>query len=512
MRFAIDNENGMLIDLSWTDNAHSIYEIGKIRPKSRSSKPAYSCPECSEPVHVCSRAVPHGHSYYFRHKKRIRGEADCPLRVLDAGENRSTIHDGVQEGSYHLNAKYALAATLGRLPGWEVISIDSKQVASDDGGERRQPDIHARLKGRDLAIEIQGHSETVEVLAGRKNFYAAKGWPLIWISIERMNGDLVRQVHKDIAMMQRGCLFDLSAEAMANSLKSGELNLDVYYAYPVLFGTLIIDQWREERATISEIILKPGEAYRHDCLALHEKLKRQADDLVLEAACKRANRIAMNESVRSAKEFHWIMNEYWTGNSRPYSEVKDALETVFTRCFQLRMENLRAEIVRACARGYHPRYLVDNQVEQEFTRLQNKHSRLGVGLGRLDYHEISRLLIILGLPLREPTPNMAHNEANTLYRYLDSKMDSIAGSVTSAALDALELSAMKQNILSRPKTRTQSRKTAMIANWPAAPEYSRFVDWFARGKIAIRENYPSMSLREARKFMLARWLEKGAAG
>ncbi len=280
----IDRDTSNLIS---SDSINSLFEqseIQVIRNNSREGK--YACYFCKEDVHLQARRNDHSrhdHTYFFRHPPGTG--LKCEWKT--GGLGKGAIYNGVKEGRLHKEMKALIRDTLIELDNWEIIDIDKRFIFSEDRLLKGKPDIHAQYKGKDVVFEIQLRSEKLETIKKRKFLYKNKGWPLIWISAEgsdivseQFSDDClnIRQVHKDIAFLDRGNWLVFNKELSSLSIEENEITFLAKTWTPKISDNRIEYFWEDENIGFSSLTFENGDTFYRDFYASDNILKTKLRD------------------------------------------------------------------------------------------------------------------------------------------------------------------------------------------------------------------------------------------
>lgn len=215
----------------------------------------YHCPLCLSPLSVRAFA---DRTFYFRHPNDP--QAQCPYRHdhnLSADQINAMKYDGAKESARHRAIKAMLQTSLladKTIPPESVHLETTVRAREGDWREWRRPDVQASWKDKLLALEIQLSTTFLTVIAGRREFYQRNGGLLLWI----FDGELAKEgemrfTERDVFYNNNSNLFYVTAETVIHSVQSGEFHLMCRWEEPVLHDRTIINEWREQEVTLSQL-------------------------------------------------------------------------------------------------------------------------------------------------------------------------------------------------------------------------------------------------------------------
>lgn len=495
MESAYDTEKKLFISArQYNDDIFKFFDLQDLRADSRSHQ-RYVCvnPECQRPVSLCANHCKDSDMpYYFRHKDP--DAHDCFLHSKHPG-NRASAHNGVQEGKRHLNTKTQIASLLSQLPDWQVVDVDRKMIFSDDGSERRKPDIHARYRGQDIVIEVQFHSENPLVIRGRQRFYADKGWPMLYISInspdkeEHSELDVpIRQVHKDIAGIQNGNWFQFSTDTFKSSAEAKEFILDATYLDVWCDDNRVAWMWRKQRCSYSDLTAIPGQTYLVDSKAVMDSAYQRFSELqatvgvaVGTSLLSRAEQPNPEYTLRTYDDYKDALEREWTHYPEYFSDSEHS--DLFHESFGRRQRKLAATILKCAALHF----VEDNQrykeAREKFSELAEKVEGLGFGIGKhTSLETIAHLLCIMGSPLYSGDRDPYAVATASIGHIANSKPGSdLYGGMNALPL-AIEASQLSERLtISNAVTRKQTllNNIRLIKPTGIHKQYCDFISWWA---------------------------------
>jgi hypothetical protein len=450
--------------------------------REMAAKGRVHCPGCGKPVHLVSRKgnVATGHTYYFAH---FSGQGNsCEFAASSQAGSRAGVHGGVQEGIRHMNAKIRLAATLRQLDDWDGVAVEKTVFSdhpADENRQRRRPDVFGRYKGKDIAFEIQNHSEALAMMLERREFYRQKGTPLVWVSLNPLLDDMVelRQLHKDIMHLQHGTVLVFEEDEANLSLENGSLMFSGWEVVPRENGIDIVDDLIPFTAMFDDLHTQPGLVYLNDRYAEFTELERIRLERLKHRCQLEAEKLLRpgNGSIYERAHFYRAIN------SSPIidSAWLESLYQYFVRC---RMAGARKYIVDLCIEFDEFDMSETGKNKERVEAVFKRISRYGIpdcwwtDRG-LSLWTIQRLLAIVGMPVATKQKGQNHIQAQRLVGFMNSEA---SVRLLPAAMAAARLSPFTCEILAAPAIQRRGIKSFdfdLPANSESAP-YVGFLEWF----------------------------------
>lgn len=490
MEFALDIKSGQYVGCRlFNNNDLKFFDAQRIRLTSKSEMGRYRCPidTCKSPVWLSANPHSYGNDsaldYIFRHQKGT-GE-NCPLRS-DSETSRAKIHNGIQEGNSHLYTKLTIATLLQQIPDWDVVSVDERFVFNEDRTAKGRPDILARYQGQEIAIEIQLHSEDPSILVARHELYKELGYGLLFISIDRpedseeelSDGVRFKQVHKDIATLQKGNWFQFSKEDLARSIDEKQLYLTViHYASHVTKEPEIKGSWISDSISFNRLTIEPGLVYYVDSEAMlrSNMLRYQA----WEAPVGRqiGGRLLKQNNYRSYQMYLTDLRNDWPAYDLVYEIDVKSHEKAFKIDYR-RRERIVADKVMLCAQEYFADAI--GKASRELSRISQACANKGLdfGLEHSDIQVVSHLLCVLGFPLYSGNIKPIASATASAAQFLDAKSGAALYSGRYALPLALQLSKVDVSASNAIKKRVVAlREIEDGMNGVNPYGYTRFVQW-----------------------------------
>ena len=491
MEFALDTTTGEYIGCRlFNNNDLRFFDAQKIRLTSKSEMGRYRCPvdSCQAPVWLA--ANPHKNineyalDYIFRHKNGTG--KNCPLSS-DSEMNRAEIHKGIQEGNNHLYTKLTIATLLQKIPDWEVISVDDRFVFNEDRTVKGKPDILARYRGQEVAIEIQLHSEDPAVLMARHSLYKGLGYGLLFISIDTPIGDedelsdgvRFRQVHKDIATIQKGNWFQFTKDDLVRSIDEKQFCLTViHYASsvtrkkPELKGT-----WVSDAVSFNQLTVEPGLVYYIDSESLLKSNKFKYQAWESPVGRKIGGHLLKQNNYRSYQAYLDDLKSAWPAFNLVYEVDVKSHQDAFNNNYR-RRARVVGDMVLNCAKNFFAG--IEPEASNELRRISKACVRKGLdfGLDDPDIQVISHLLCVLGFPLYSGKVQPLAAASASAAKFLDAKDGAALHSGLYALPLALELSNVEVKSTNAIKKRITTLKEVEASMNGLKPfGYSRFVQW-----------------------------------
>lgn len=414
----IDRDTSNLIS---SDSINSLFEqseIQVVRNNSREGK--YACYSCKEDVHLQARKNEnsrHDHTYFFRHPPGTG--LTCEWKT--GGLGKGAIYNGVKEGRLHKEMKALIRDTLIELDDWKIIDIDKRFVFSEDRLLKGKPDIHAQYKGEDVVFEIQLRSEKLETIKKRKSFYKDKGWKLIWVSAEgsdivskRFSEDClkIRQVHKDIAFLDRGNWFIFNKELSSLSTEQGKLTFLAKIWTPKISNNKIEYFWEEENIDIDNLTFEDGDTYFKDFYAIDYKLKTDLRD----AGTSKAIAALKHTKSNSFDDFLKEIKNVWPTFDYNIDSIK--LKDKFLEHYNERIITLKKQILKFF-RSEKWRNVND---ESRWIEISRKVKHLSFGIHEDNsLHVFEKLLLISGYSLSPYLNPQRKSHIQSCHYFMDSE-------------------------------------------------------------------------------------------
>lgn len=295
----------------------------------RGATTRYHCPLCLSSLSVRAYA---DRTFYFRHPNDP--QAQCPYRyvnTLSPEQINAMKYDGAKESVRHRKIKEMLRTSLladKSIPSESVLLERTVHAREGDWREWRRPDVQASWKDRLLALEIQLSTTFLTVIAGRREFYQRNGGLLLWIFDAELvkTGDM-RFTERDVFYNNNSNLFYVTDETLSHSVQSGEFHMMCRWEEPVLRGHAIVDEWKEEEVTLSQ--LQPD--YERQRLFYFDYDKARAERQ-LQLATNKARALEQRSN-----EFNALLT---CGAQRPLVDVVESVESEAIRFERLERERL----------------------------------------------------------------------------------------------------------------------------------------------------------------------------
>ena len=504
--FGYDVEAGRLVEIK-SDMARHFFPVLELRSRCADERNPIVCVECGDPLVVHATPMRDGtdqHTYHFQHKAGTGNQ--CPLK----SEISKVDKNGLREGQEHLLTKIVLSEVLKRLPGWEVMDVDRKFIFSADGSSRAKPDIHAKYRNRDIAIEIQLRSEKISVIQKRYEHYKALGWPLLWLSLspddilpDNIDSSIsIKQVQKDIAFYNKGNFFIVTTELLRKSLL--EENLKVL-CRAFKYKEDITDhrsqpEWIAEEVSFDDMSLEPGAAWVYD---IPSQIKMRTEAML----SKIEHRLLADENIKrfiSVEDFSEHLSRDLTENALlPDSEREEFTRTTVAKFRELRTADLvafKSKVVGLiAAHASNPKVVTQAIALKKWDEWATKltKTRADVGIRKMtDLRVIQSLLLIMGYTLSQHNSPEKRSHINALHFFLDAKpschtmcangrIDLPYGAAQQAAIIAAQCSPLSEEIFSSPTINT--KRLDVIRSPSGSPFFIlKFVEWMLSEPVYIQ--------------------------
>lgn len=496
MHYALDQKTQKFISFELSSDEH-FFDIAEVRAESRGKSSRYVCIECRSPVSLVANPlkIEESAKYFFRHHPNT-GQG-CSLHT-ETGKNRSGIHNGIQEGRKHRETKFLIASLLSHLPNWSVVDVDRKMVISDDGLNRRKPDVHAQFHETDVAIEVQFHTENPLVLQERQAFYRDKGWYLIFISLDSIDSESrekpqynldeipsslfeetfspTRQVHKDIAALQAGNWFIFSKENIKQAMKEKKWFLTAQFLNSTCDKNgELATSWREAIVSFDELRKEAGKTYYFDSSEQQKRAKESCKKIQLQFGHAHSVGLLKDCKYRNYAQYKNDLKSNWAGFSEFFEHDEPYHFESFNKNFSIRSQALARKVIQ-----FGKQYFSDNHDHQKFYSMQERLTDLPFGLGKHDLVATANLICVLGIPLYDGNITPQGVATSAAARILDAHHEKPLFTAQHALLKAIELSSIPGLIKTKALQKRyeaineiEHRQKSRLAN-----DYITFVEWF----------------------------------
>ncbi len=438
----------------------------------------FLCESCREPVRLISRrndSMADGHSYHFKHPSGTG--LICPWKSTNATPGE--VYKGIQEGRRHIKMKELLQKTLKQLDHWKIIDIDTEYIFSEDRSQRRRPDMHAKFKGDDVAIEVQLRSDNVETIINRHAFYRDKGWRLLWISLEgnqlvsedRKEGcKETRQVHKDIAFLNRGNWMIFNDDLSEQSIECNQLTLLAKIWTSKIVGGDIHSDWRDETIHYEQLQCHDGALYFEDSIGIEKKLHNKLAEDGYDNAIK---------LIKSSKAPDWNRFKVQILNVWPtYSDLEfgNRLKTQFEDRLNQRILKVKKSIVQ---------FFRDDDENASYAKwcdMAKQLEHLNFGVTKDNSLEVfDKLLLILGYTLSDHLGPKTRRYVQSCHAFLDIDQHKKYAPFQPLCEEAIHLSPFKDEINSDKNIVKRQSKRNVVPK--KSTDLDRLFEWFTSDPI-----------------------------
>jgi hypothetical protein len=193
---------------------------GRLQQSSR-----YGCPKCGYGLYAPRDGLKH--LPYWKHFGGA--PKDCPWYT---GKSRS-IDDvggdqfgGAQESPLHFRLKHEIGKLL-TLEGAFDVRVDEYLILENG---RRRPDIRAKWKDKEIAIEVQLSHTQIPIIIQREDFYAHENIHLIWMTwcFEPQPFLSINRSIIDVYFSQNKNIFSLDEASISRGYSQKKLTFAAY--------------------------------------------------------------------------------------------------------------------------------------------------------------------------------------------------------------------------------------------------------------------------------------------
>lgn len=209
----------------------------------------FICKKCLGPVWP---AIDKGR--YFKHFKPI--DTTCEwytgdskrLDDLNALRFKNTV-----ESPLHKRLKNLIFDFTNRDDRFEWAKPDEKFIVDETTKERRKPDVYAKFKSHEVAIELQLSRTYLYDISGRADFYKRHRIDLLWV-FRNFHGFREMAAAKDIYHSNYGNAFELDPDAEKASLERDKLILRVHWqGYHEISPNTFQFGWKSELIDLEQL-------------------------------------------------------------------------------------------------------------------------------------------------------------------------------------------------------------------------------------------------------------------
>lgn len=457
-------------------NLNSQSKLQDIRYQALSKE--FLCESCREPVRLLSRRNDYasgGHTYYFKHP------AGTGLTCLWKSTNATPgeVYRGIQEGRRHIKMKLLLKDTLEQLDHWKIKDIDTEFIFSADRSKRRKPDMHAQFKGENIAIEVQLRSDNVETIVNRHKFYQDKGWCLLWLSLEgselvsedrKEDCKVIRQVHKDIAFLNRGNWMIFNEELSKQSIEHNQLTLLAKIWSGKIVGSGIHNYWRDEVVHYEELHHQDGELFYEDSLEVEKRLKTE----LAEEGYRKATALIKNSKAPNWDSFRSSLLNVWP----TWNEWED--QYGLKEQFEERLEHRVLKVKKTIVRFFRDE---DNDLSHtKWIEMARQLEHLNFGVSKENNLEVfNKILLILGYTLSDYLGPKTRRYVQSCHLFLDVDKHEKYAKYQPLCEEAIQLSPYRDAINSDKSIIKRQHQRNVIHK--GVTDIDRLFEWFTSAPV-----------------------------
>jgi hypothetical protein len=236
----MDMETGQYVNLqavTGRDRDRLMQRRMEIKEAQLRGEPLYVCSECHVPVSLLMH--PDSRRFYFKHTHEDGRCSAVTRGVLSHEEINARKYNGAKESRLHARMKDLVRKSLAADHCFSQQQIE-KRWMGELNGRWRQPDVQAvyDLAGTNdkvrIAFEVQLSTTYLDVIAGRRQFYAGERGLLFWIFSE-FNENGRRLTQDDVFFNNNQNAFIVNQETADVSEASGQFHLMCLWAHPETF-------------------------------------------------------------------------------------------------------------------------------------------------------------------------------------------------------------------------------------------------------------------------------------
>ncbi len=218
--------------------------------------PKFKCIICKQPV-IISVRKDRG-SVFFSH---IRDSDNCPIKTtsgLSADEIVAAKYNGINESQRHIDLKNKIGKHLqsNQKSGKGIQDIKIEQRVQDKLFSKvwRQPDVMAKYKEDEIALELQLSTTFLSVVVARDEFYRANKTFIIWVfNFLDTHIDWRSTMVKDVYYANKRNVFEFDYEAQRRSEDAGDLVLLCNWQVPREVNGEVQIEWEKKYITLSDL-------------------------------------------------------------------------------------------------------------------------------------------------------------------------------------------------------------------------------------------------------------------
>jgi hypothetical protein len=225
----------------------------RVRKERRNRATRFGCGLCRDPVYVSNSG---GTSHFAHYKDSCPSCAWRAETPLDLDAISAARFGGRQEGELHRRLLLTLQQLCRNAEGFRDVGIPNDTLFGIEGTGHRFPDLAVVHRGRRVVFELQISKTYLPVISDRESFYRRNGIYLIWLfhDFDIWRG---RQTERDIVALRGRQAFELSADAIVATLKSGRLMLRAHWQVPQLSEGALSWEWMTKLVAIDDLEFDP---------------------------------------------------------------------------------------------------------------------------------------------------------------------------------------------------------------------------------------------------------------